>query len=330
MQCSNCKKTLPDEALFCCFCGEKINPTCSNCGHELLPDANFCFKCGAAVGAAKPNAPEIPTELPPNTQFIPREVAEKDYKMPKDDGNLHLHLNKLIKQSTEHVIVEEGTETIGAYLFHCCQNLKSVKLPESLKEIRTGAFYCSKSLETVKIPDSVTTIGSSIFAYSGLKIFTWPSSMNVITERAFDQCLISEIEIPPNIEIIESNALSTKNIKHLVIPSTVKDILLGNGGDSLETLELHCENVGYGAFSWINSLKKIVIHPEVKKIGQLAFERCSNLEYLDILSDLNLGMDWLYQSKRKLKQVKLSQDFFDNHGTGAFICEGKLPEIVII
>lgn len=51
MYCKRCSKEIPDEALFCCFCGEKQQTICADCGTELVADAIFCHNCGGKVGA---------------------------------------------------------------------------------------------------------------------------------------------------------------------------------------------------------------------------------------------------------------------------------------
>lgn len=107
MQCSNCKKTLPDEALFCCFCGEKINPTCSNCGHELLPDANFCFKCGAAVGSEVKT--DAPTESISSGFDTTSGIIIEDRTMNVLDDSLMRNLAG-IKENIEWSIESDGIE----------------------------------------------------------------------------------------------------------------------------------------------------------------------------------------------------------------------------
>lgn len=64
--CTNCKKELPDNAVFCNNCGTKVEAeveaestrqaasekkarVCSNCGNELKEGAKFCPKCGQKV-----------------------------------------------------------------------------------------------------------------------------------------------------------------------------------------------------------------------------------------------------------------------------------------
>ena len=57
-----------------------------------------------------------------------------------------------------------GVEKIGKRAFYNCENILSLKLPESLKEIDSRAFANCKGLTSIIIPDQVTEIGE--FAFS--------------------------------------------------------------------------------------------------------------------------------------------------------------------
>ena len=48
--CYHCKRELPQDAMFCPFCGSKKNRTCINCNKELTNDVLFCPYCGTKQG----------------------------------------------------------------------------------------------------------------------------------------------------------------------------------------------------------------------------------------------------------------------------------------
>lgn len=52
MFCCKCGKTIPDDALFCSYCGSRQQVTCGSCGAALATDAVFCHKCGTPVNRA--------------------------------------------------------------------------------------------------------------------------------------------------------------------------------------------------------------------------------------------------------------------------------------
>jgi len=50
-RCPDCNQMIPDDAVFCPFCGHQIMvfQRCSSCGKNLSPKARFCPRCGARV-----------------------------------------------------------------------------------------------------------------------------------------------------------------------------------------------------------------------------------------------------------------------------------------
>ena len=64
MLCLKCGNELPDDSIFCQFCGAEVNQVnyCRHCGAELISDALFCSSCGASAKTEQPN------EAPPETQ----------------------------------------------------------------------------------------------------------------------------------------------------------------------------------------------------------------------------------------------------------------------
>ncbi len=48
--CSDCKRTIPDDADICPYCGEKFENSdakiCSSCGAENTANGKFCIECG--------------------------------------------------------------------------------------------------------------------------------------------------------------------------------------------------------------------------------------------------------------------------------------------
>lgn len=55
MICPNCKKEIPDDSLFCGYCGTTIPKvkqeyiTCPKCGEHMPPDSMFCTSCGCKL-----------------------------------------------------------------------------------------------------------------------------------------------------------------------------------------------------------------------------------------------------------------------------------------
>lgn len=85
------------------------------------------------------------------------------------------------------IIVEEGITSIGNAAFCACENLETVLLPDSLKEIGVGAFAGSGMTE-IELPENLTTIGEAAFIDSSLTKITIPASVTSIGNTAFSEC----------------------------------------------------------------------------------------------------------------------------------------------
>ena len=77
-------------------------------------------------------------------------------------GDMTFKNNKKIKK----VVIKKGITEIPDDAFYGCKNLKSVKLPSTLKTIGSYAFY-NTSIQNLTIPKSVETIGMSAFKAYG-------------------------------------------------------------------------------------------------------------------------------------------------------------------
>ena len=60
--------------------------------------------------------------------------------------------------------------SIGDSVFHRCESLKFIDIPDSVTSIGDGAFYKCHNLKSITIPDSVTFIGKSAFDKIGLTL----------------------------------------------------------------------------------------------------------------------------------------------------------------
>ena len=58
------------------------------------------------------------------------------------------------------IIIPEGTEKIGDYVFSYCSSLTSITIPDSVTSIGERAFSSCSGLTSITITDSVTSIGS--------------------------------------------------------------------------------------------------------------------------------------------------------------------------
>ena len=65
MNCKYCARTIPDDAVVCCYCGKPVlNVTrwrCPHCGREFEGDRIYCDQCG--MGLVRITEKESPCEI---------------------------------------------------------------------------------------------------------------------------------------------------------------------------------------------------------------------------------------------------------------------------
>ena len=86
------------------------------------------------------------------------------------------------------VVFAEGSavEIIGNKAFSHCSALKSIALPDSVKEIWQHAFSDCAVLESVTVPNGLTLIGFSAFSRCpAIQRFTIPNSVTIVSRSVF-------------------------------------------------------------------------------------------------------------------------------------------------
>ena len=167
------------------------------------------------------------------------EVLDGDFWSFKEQSNLRkIHLpstlrrmeaNAFIQCPFEELVLPEGLINVGEFMCEACRQLKSVRLPSTIKKIEIGAFNCCEKLESINLPESITFIGESAFRYcKSLKHVTLPTQIDIIRAELFYGSGIESIIIPSNVEEIGYWAFwGCNNLRSLTIPSTVRSISFG-------------------------------------------------------------------------------------------------------
>ena len=164
-------------------------------------------------------------------------------------------LESVFKGNTEITSFNElqyftGLTSLGDSVFHGCQNLASVRIPNGVTSIGTGAFSDCGSLASIEIHRAVIAIGTGVF--SGC------SSLASIAVASDNRIYDSRNDCNAIIETATNTLVA--GCKNTVIPNAVTAI-------------------GDYALS-INSLSWIEIPANVTSIGEEAFAHCTGLDSL--------------------------------------------------
>ncbi|MBQ8850454.1 MAG: leucine-rich repeat domain-containing protein [Clostridia bacterium] len=145
---------------------------------------------------------------------------------------------------------------IGAYAFDSCPSLTSVNTPESLSVIGKGAFSGCSSLTSFRIPEAVTRIEYYTFANCGLKSVNLPKTLTYVGEDAFTGCCeFTTLTIPASVMEIGEGAFSACR--------ALKEIRIEDG--------TRLTHISENAFSSGASLKSVVIAEGITHLDDNAF-----------------------------------------------------------
>ncbi len=126
-------------------------------------------------------------------EYVVSKVIEKiSYDVEySEDGIIltHYHANYDVKDVKIPSFYEGGSVVGITNCFWYHNEIKSVTIPDSVKEIGFQAFVGCSGLTSITIPNSVTVIGGRAFAdCSGLNTVTIPDSVKKIGYYAFIGC----------------------------------------------------------------------------------------------------------------------------------------------
>jgi hypothetical protein len=160
--------------------------------------------------------------------------------------------------------------------------------------IPNHAFYNSKiskgktSLKSFSFPSSVTIIGDGAFeGCMSLTSITIPSSITFIGENAFYCCSgLTSVSISSSVTYIGDFAFfNCKGLKSVRIPSSLTSIDRGTfmecGGLKSVHIPSSITSIGVMAFEFCSGLKSVRIPSSVTSIGDEAFRSCKGLIIVD-------------------------------------------------
>ena len=232
-------------------------------------------------------------------------------------------------------------EIIGEYLFQNQSKLKSVEIPEGIKEIRWNAFENCEALETVQFPTSLTTICECAFWNTGLTSVVLPDSIRVIEDYAFYSCMQLTnltLSFTSNLDVIfDMTVVTTVTLMEGV---TVIAESAFDGAEALNSITLPSTlaMIKPYAFWECAALESIILPDGVASIGANAFENCYALRNVTMPEGLMLLSEYAFCSCWSLEELVLPagittiQDgaFDDCEQLVLIVSEGSVGEEYVI
>ena len=266
------------------------------------------------------------------------------YYLPTSDNEVAVSYkdSKYNSYTDEVVIPSEilvGNKTynvtsIGENAFYDCNELYSVKMPNSIISIESGAFNSCDNLVSIDLSKSITFIGSSAFANcqslpsiiiseglidlksqafyncQALTTITLPNSLKIIEESVFSRCTsLSSINLPNSLESIGRGAFnSCFKLSSITIPNSVTNIAARafyNCGLNTITIPNSVITIKEETFNSCNKLTSVIIGTSVTSIENNAFEDCNNLNSITIPNSITTFGNYAFSDCGKISSITI-------------------------
>ena len=210
---------------------------------------------GGSPERIKMNGVEISTEMYHQFETTGEHVmkmAIKNYK-----GYQYSFMQYIL--TVKSAIFPEGMETLGAWCFLGCSNLKEVSLPSTLKSISYQVFERS-GLTSCVVPDGCRMSYGVFDDCSSLTYVKLPSDMTAIPDGTLAGCSkLADFEIPAGVTSIGHSAFEGTAITSIAFPDAVSEL-----ADEV------CKSCRY--------LKEVRLPASLTRIGDQAFSFCESIE----------------------------------------------------
>ncbi len=216
-------------------------------------------------------------------EYIPLTGAElaawKPHRLTDEQvGKIKAERRKVPEVKNNTLYIPECTGAIASEQYMNRKDFKNISLPYSLRAIYARAFKDCVNLESIVIPPYVEEIGSNAFAgCTKLKTISLPASVKSIANNA----------IPANVTIVclENSYVEQWGYENGFMMANEYTITNGTLTFNSKVKKIRAE-----MFKGNKQIREVVIGENIVKIGNSAFEGCSNLKKIQF-NAINVEMN---------------------------------------
>lgn len=175
--------------------------------------------------------------------------------------------------------------------FRGVKTLQKVSLGGDLTDIPTSYFENCSALSSVEFTtDKVVTMGTNVFAGSGLSTITLPASITSVTSSCFMNCRnLNKVVLGAGVTKIDDMAFYNSTVSDINLPEGLKVIgalaFQNSGLSGVLQLPSTLTSLGNKAFFLNAGLTSVSLPASLSSIGSAAFGRCNNIASYDVAAD---------------------------------------------
>ena len=212
---------------------------------------------------------------------------------------------------------------ISSYAFHMCRSISVVSLPNTLTRIGGYAFYGCRALYEINFPSSLKFIGTNAFFYNALRMVEIPKNVELIETDAFRSCSSLQTLYWGADSCAAGSAFgSNLNITDVHVTNTCRYILSYTFSSFLGLTNLDLPEsllfIGNSAFNGCSKLKTVVVPRNVTVIGSEVFSYCSSLRSVTLPESLDSLGSYVFRRCTSLDSVFLNPKVPPRHGINIF------------
>ncbi|MBQ8337237.1 MAG: leucine-rich repeat domain-containing protein [Bacteroidaceae bacterium] len=220
----------------------------------------------------------------------------------------------IVKVDNDNIISNTYTDEIGTIIingeltyindsaFKDCKNLKSITIPNNVKEIGNSAFYGCSGLTSIEIPNSVTSIGENAFYGCSRLTEVHIADLAAWCNIDFENYSANPLYYAKNL------CLNGEKVNGVIIPDGTSKIgnyaFYGCSGLTSITIPNSVTSIGYNAFYGCSGLTSVTIPNSITSIGSGAFYSCSGLTSIEIPNSVTSIGDEAFNGCTSLKELR--------------------------
>lgn len=199
---------------------------------------------------------------------------------------------------------------IGRAAFERNWSLQGVDLPDGLEEIEENAFFECRNLRSVRIPASVKTIGARAFGWCNLLHLTLPPGLKRVALAAFQHNTgLRSVIVPESVDTIDELAFhQNDSLQSITFLPGLESIGASAFYDcpSLQTVEIPdtVQEIGVFSFNRCRGLTRVTIGTGVRTIGMHAFGGCDSLADIRINEGVESIGDGAFGYSMALRRIE--------------------------